>query len=297
MSGDLHCHTRLSDGSMGIEDLIVLAQKKGIETIAITDHDCIAGTVRGKIIGDRAGIKVIPGVELSATDTQTGRQAHILCYYPDFPDRLEGLCRKNQVARKRAAQYMMIKAGAKLPITNELVLKCASGSTNIFKQHIMHALMECGLASEIYGEEYNRYFNPESADNISMKASYVPVEEVLAAVHAAGGIAVLAHPALYDSFDLLERLIPLGLNGVEVWHPTASAADIDRLTAIAKKHKLLMTGGSDFHGMYGHKNTSLGCCMTPKTQLSELTGYKARQKRLAKKAAEAAAQEAAAQAQ
>lgn len=297
MSGDLHCHTRLSDGSMGIEDLIVLAQKKGIETIAITDHDCLAGTVRGKIIGERAGIKVIPGVELSATDTQTGRVAHLLCYFPDFPDRLEGLCRQNQVARKRAAQYMMLKAGAKLPITNELVLKCASGSTNIYKQHIMHALMECGLASEMYGEEYNRFFNPESADCVYVKPNFVAVEEVLSSIHAAGGIAVLAHPALYDSFDLLERLIPLGLNGVEVWHPTADKATTDRLIAIAKKNKLLMTGGSDFHGMYGHKNTSLGDYVTPKTQLSELTGYKARQKRLAKKAAEAAAQEAALEAQ
>ena len=297
MSGDLHCHTRLSDGSMGIEDLIVLAQKKGIETIAITDHDCLAGTVRGKIIGDRSGVKVIPGVELSAVDHETGRVAHLLCYLPEFPDRLEGLCRVNQVARKRAAQYMMIKAGAKFPITNELVIKCASGSTNIYKQHIMHALMECGLACETYGEEYNRLFHPDSGECIYVKPPFAAVEEVLQSIHAAGGIAVLAHPVLYDSFDLLERLIPLGLNGVEVWHPTASREDVDRLIAIAKKHKLLMTGGSDFHGMYGHKGTSLGSFLTPKTQLNELLAYKSRQKRLAKKAAEAAAQAAAAEAQ
>lgn len=61
MGGDLHCHTKLSDGSLGIEDLVLLAKKKGIETIAITDHDCLAGTVRGKIIGDRYGVNVIPG--------------------------------------------------------------------------------------------------------------------------------------------------------------------------------------------------------------------------------------------
>lgn len=297
MSGDLHCHTRLSDGSMGIEDLIALAQKKGIETIAITDHDCLAGTVRGKIIGERAGIRVIPGVELSAIDGETGRPAHLLCYLPDFPDRLEGLCRSNQVARKRAAQYMMIKAAAKYPITNELVLKCASGSTNIYKQHIMHALMECGFAHEVYGELYNKLFLPESADNICVKPPFASVEEVLQAIHAAGGIAVLAHPALYDSFALLERLIPLGLNGVEVWHPTADKDTTDRLISIAKKNKLLMTGGSDFHGLYGHRDTSMGCCVTPKTQLNELIGYKARQKRLAKKAAEAAAQAAAQTAQ
>ena len=73
MSGDLHCHTRLSDGTLGIEDIINLAKRKGLETIAITDHDCLAGTVRGKIIGARHGIQVIPGVELSATDASPTR--------------------------------------------------------------------------------------------------------------------------------------------------------------------------------------------------------------------------------
>ena len=62
MAADLHCHTKLSDGSVGIEDLIVIAQKSGIETIAITDHDCLAGTVRGQVIGKRYGVNVIPGV-------------------------------------------------------------------------------------------------------------------------------------------------------------------------------------------------------------------------------------------
>ncbi len=73
MGGDLHCHTKLSDGSLGIEDLVLLAKKKGIETIAITDNDCLAGTVRGKIIGDRYGVNVIPGVELSSRDEKTGK--------------------------------------------------------------------------------------------------------------------------------------------------------------------------------------------------------------------------------
>lgn len=74
MAADLHCHTKLSDGSVGIEDLIVIAQKSGIDTIAITDHDCLAGTVRGKVIGKRYGVNVIPGVELSAIDSQRSKR-------------------------------------------------------------------------------------------------------------------------------------------------------------------------------------------------------------------------------
>ena len=109
MGGDLHCHTKLSDGSLGIEDLVLLAKKKGIETIAITDHDCLAGTVRGKIIGDRYGVNVIPGVELSSRDEKTGKYVDILCYLSDAPDRLQGLCHKNSLARKKAAHFMMLQ--------------------------------------------------------------------------------------------------------------------------------------------------------------------------------------------
>ena len=87
MAADLHCHTKLSDGSVGIEDLIVIAQKSGIDTIAITDHDCLAGTVRGKVIGKRYGVNVIPGVEISAIDNEAGKKVHILCYLADAPDR------------------------------------------------------------------------------------------------------------------------------------------------------------------------------------------------------------------
>ena len=80
MPADLHCHTRLSDGSLGIEDLILLASRSGIDTIAITDHDCQAGTVRGKIIGKRHGVDVIPGVELSSYDPEHNLNISILCY-------------------------------------------------------------------------------------------------------------------------------------------------------------------------------------------------------------------------
>uniref|UniRef100_UPI003FEE15CE PHP domain-containing protein n=1 Tax=Candidatus Fimivicinus sp. TaxID=3056640 RepID=UPI003FEE15CE len=86
MGGDLHCHTRLSDGSLGIEDLILLAKKLKVETIAITDHDCLAGTVRGKVIGERHGVQVIPGVEFSCIDPKReNRRAHLLCYLSDSP--------------------------------------------------------------------------------------------------------------------------------------------------------------------------------------------------------------------
>ena len=162
MAGDLHCHTKLSDSSMGIDDLIVLAQKRGVDTIAITDRDCQAGTVRAKIIGERRGVTVIPGVEISAYDSKRERYADILCYLSDSPDRLEGLCHRNVVARKRASQMMTLKAAQRYPLTPELVLKCATGSTAVFEQHIMHALLECGMTDRIFGELYYELFSPDS---------------------------------------------------------------------------------------------------------------------------------------
>ena len=289
MRGDLHCHTKLSDGSLGIEDLITLAKKRGIEAIAITDHDCLAGTVRGKIIGDRFGVQVIPGVELSATDTKTGKKVHLLCYLSDAPDRLEGLCHRNSLARKKAAHYMMLQVAKRYPVAAELIVKCATGSTNIYKQHIMQALMECGFSRDIYGEMYHKLFDKDSPESVLVTPKYPDIEEVLTAIHDAGGIAVLAHPYFFDNLDSLPRLIENGLDGIEVWHPCATEERQAELKKIATKNKLLMTGGTDFHGLYNLDPVSIGDVLTPDDAMAKLLGYKAKQKRLARKAAKAAA--------
>ena len=289
MRGDLHCHTKLSDGSLGIEDLITLAKKRGIEAIAITDHDCLAGTVRGKIIGDRFGVQDIRGVELSATDTKTGKKVHLLCYLSDAPDRLEGLCHRNSLARKKAAHYMMLQVAKRYPVAAELIVKCATGSTNIYKQHIMQALMECGFSRDIYGEMYHKLFDKDSPESVLVTPKYPDIEEVLTAIHDAGGIAVLAHPYFFDNLDSLPRLIENGLDGIEVWHPCATEEQQAELKKIATKNKLLMTGGTDFHGLYNLDPVSIGDVLTPDDAMAKLLGYKAKQKRLARKAAKAAA--------
>lgn len=287
MGGDLHCYTRLSNGSMGIEEIIALAKSRGVTTIAITDHDCLAGTVRAKIIGERNGIKVIPGVEISSTDEETGDTVHILCYLPDYPDRLEGLCHANTVARKRAAQYMMLKAAQRYPVTAELIKRCASGATNMFPQHIMHALMECGVADSFYGKVYEELFSPESENNIIVKPTFAKTADVIGAVHEAGGIAVLSHPNYYGGLAACEKYAAMGIDGIEVWHPSADEKESSALHAFAKKHGLLATGGSAFQGLYNKQALSLGTYLTPKTQLQELLSYKAKQKRLLKKTAAA----------
>lgn len=284
MAADLHCHTKLSDGSIGIEDLIVIAQKSGIDTIAITDHDCLAGTVRGQVIGKRYGVNIIPGVELSAFDSEVGKKVHILCYLAEKPDRLEGLCKRTAVARKRAGQIMMLKVAARFPISNDFIISHASGSTNLFKQHIMHSLMDAGYTSEIYGDLFNALFDPSSETNLLAPVKYPEVSEVIEEIHNAGGIAILAHPNHYDNTPELDKYVELGLDGVEVWCPTATDEQIEELSKYCKKNKLLMTGGSDFHGIYGRKTVTLGTCVTPDEHLDKLMGYKAKMKRARRKA-------------
>lgn len=278
MSADLHCHTKLSDGSMGIEDIITLAEKRGITTISITDHDCMAGNVRAKIIGERRGINVLPGVEISATDSETGEEVNILCYLCDSPDRLEGLCHRNLLARKKAAQFMMLKVAQKYPITPNLVLSCAQGSTNVYTAHIMAALLESGMTTEICGELYETLFGGEDKPFL-VRPKFEDAEKVIEAIHEAGGVAVLAHPGKYSSWDVLDRLVKAGLDGVEVWCCDNSDEQAEYLTAYAKKNKLLTTGGSNFHGRFNKKCVTVGSYVTPDKQLSELTSYKAKLKR------------------
>ncbi len=278
MSVDLHCHTKLSDGSMGIEDIITLAEKRGVTTISITDHDCMAGNVRAKIIGERRGVNVIFGVEISASDSVTGEELGILCYLCDSPDRLEGLCHRNLLSRKKSAQIMMLKVSQKYPITPNLVLNCAQGSTNVYIPHIMAALLESGMTTEIAGELYSELFDGENKPFLSTP-KFETAESVIEAIREAGGISVLAHPGKCSSREVVERVVKAGVDGLEIWCPDNSEEDVEYLTALASKNKLLSTGGSNFHGRYNKTAVTIGSYFTPDKQLSELTSYKAKLKR------------------
>ncbi len=286
MSADLHCHTKLSNGSLGIEDLILLAKKKGITTIAITDHDCLAGTVRGKVIGERHGVTVIPGVELSGTDKVTGQEIHMLCYKPDFPDRLEGLCRRSSLIRKKSSHIMVLKTAQRYPITPEFVAKCASGSTNIFKVHIMQALIETGFTDRIFGDLYTQLFGKETPGNINNIPQYDDIFSILEAIHEAGGIAVLANPQKLKNDKLLDELVEKGLDGIEVYSPELTDVEKESFIKYAKKNKLLTTGGSNFKGLYNKHILSVGDCDLPDECVQELNSYKAKKRKAEKKKAQ-----------
>ncbi len=275
MKADLHCHTTLSDGSLGIEETIAQAKRYGIDYFAITDHDTLASSSRAAVLGERYKVKVIPAVEFSTYDSERKSKAHIICYNPKKPDRLEGLCMRTCDLRKKRGKQMAMKVLERYPITLESILRYATGSKVIFKCHIMHALMDYGYTTDLYGQVYEELFNPVTglcAEEVSTDMQdYPEVHFVVELIHSAGGKAVLAHPAVFDNFELLKDLTEKNkLDGVEVWHQSADEEYREMLISYAKEKNLITTGGSDFHGFYNHYPIAIGTNYTPEESLKRI---------------------------
>ncbi len=275
---DLHCHTKLSDGSMGIEDIIEQAKRTNIEWLSITDHDTMASFSRAGILGERFDVNILKGVELSAWDKKRSRKVHILCYAPRKPDRLEGLCLKSCEIRKECSKEMIAKVMEKYPITMESILKHTTASKSIFKQHIMRALIDYGYALEFYGSLDSELFNPEKG-SCYVEREYPDVNFVIDLIHTAKGVAVMAHPALYDNIELLEELAKNNkIDGVEVGHWSADENYRHELSDLASRYELIETGGSDFHGLYNNVPTHLGSETTTKENLDRILKLSAKMK-------------------
>lgn len=263
---DLHCHTKMSDGSTGINELIEIAKLRHIDVISVTDHDTFAGSNRAVVIGKRNGVEVVPGVEISAFDKVRGRKVHILCYNPKNQDRLEGLLKRISDSRKSAMSISLQKVVRMYHLPVEMIVQRSNGSTNIFKQHVMHALIDAGYANEIYGNTYKKLFHPRFGLAKSI-IDYPDVYDVIDEIHSAGGVAVIAHPTVYDSMELVEELCEKeSIEGIECYHPRNSEEDIAAIEALCKKHAIIATGGTDFHGGYTNEPVPLGSFLTPEDQ-------------------------------
>ncbi|WP_432651074.1 PHP domain-containing protein [Huintestinicola sp.] len=270
MKGDLHVHTTLSDGSLGMEEVIAQAKRIGLDFISITDHDTMSSVSRAKVLGERYGVQTIPGVELTAWDKTRNRKVHILCYAPQKPDRLEGICRRCSEIRQSCAKETVENVLKLYPITAEDITKHLSGSKSIYKQHILHALIEYGYSTHFYGKLNDELFNEKTGSCI-VEREYPDVNYVLELIHSARGAAVLAHPMVYDSVDLIDDLASNGkLDGIEVYHYSADEEQQAMLLAKANEYDLIVTGGSDFHGLYNMRPTHLGMYTTDKDNIDRI---------------------------
>lgn len=180
---------------------------------------------------------------------------------------------------------MVLKTAQRYPVTPEFVAKCASGSTNIFKVHIMQALVENGFADRIYGDLYKELFSSEAESSINHVPVYEDIFDILKQIHDAGGIAVLANPQRCKNENLLDELVEAGLDGIEIYTPDLTDAEKSDFAKYAKKKKILTTGGSNFKGLYNKRILSVGDCDLPDECVQELNSYKAKKRKLEKKKA------------
>ncbi|WP_240421375.1 phosphatase [Paenibacillus periandrae] len=193
-----------------------------------------------------------------------GRRVHLLGFYvePNHPA-IEELCAPLRIARHEACRIMVERIReAGYNIDWEQVEAYAEGGTGVYKQHIMHALIDRGYTDAIYSQLYRQLFagNGEGKEpSIAyVPLTYVDAFDAIRTILAAGGIPVLAHPGQMDNYDAVPEWVEAGLMGIEVRHPDHSPLDEARARALAHEYELVMTGGSNFHGFYGDKKSPLG---------------------------------------
>ena len=273
MAGDLHTHTTWSDGALPARVLPRLAARAGLSWLAISDHDTLHSVEYAYDEPVAEGVNLIPATELTAFDYRRGRQAHILCYWPDrnSPE-LAAHC--NTMAARRKAAY--IQSAKELEeIYPQFRLEDArrmadAGDGVIFKSTLMRVLYEYGLADGIYQQDYKALFGARGG-KVLHNPEYEPVDKVLAVIKAARGVAVFAHPSVYNSMELVEELAAAGrIDGVEIEHPRNTPEDKETLRRMAEHYGLVTTGGTDFHGLHAGKPRPLGLCRSTDEEIGRL---------------------------
>lgn len=263
---DLHIHSIYSDGHWTPAEIVKEAKDKGIEMIAITDHDALEGYEVGLKIAEQEGVKLISGIELNA-DGELG-EMHILGYlfdakHPRITEHVQW--RKNERlawGRKIVEQLQLLGYSISF---DDCVERAGQGV--LVRTHIAEELVEAG------------YFNDQQAayDRLLRKGqpAYVQREafsaiDAIDLIHDAGGLAFLAHPGIY-SFDVpLEILVKHGLDGIEVYHSKHAAETTAHWLDVANEHDLLISGGSDFHGPHSRNPYPIGSVkIQPSIQLEQ----------------------------
>jgi predicted metal-dependent phosphoesterase TrpH len=248
---DLHLHTTASDGVMRPSEIVRYSKLKGLQAIAITDHDTIEGLEEGLSEGDKIDFEVIPGIEISAEHSPGSM--HLLGFFLDInhlllKERL-GYLQKARAERNPKIVQKLNQLGIK--ITYEEVLK-ASGGGQVGRPHFAQVLLEKNYVKS-YQEAFERFLKKGAPAYVD-KFRFTP-KEAIHFIKKARGIAVLAHPNTlhtngYSELEnLILRLAQEGLKGIEVYYPEHSHLEVAQYKTLAERHGLLITGGTDYHGI------------------------------------------------
>lgn len=244
---DLQTHSTCSDGSLAPERIVERAAEIGLAAVALTDHDTVEGLPAFRAAGEAHGVETIDGIELSARTPY--EKVDLLGYFVD-PDDATLADAIERLQRSRAERLpKMLDALADLGAEiSQADVREHAGSGAIGRPHVAQALVEAGYAEDV-DDAFDTFIGDEAPAYVAKER--IPAPEAIDAIHAAGGLAVLAHPCFVHPMhfeDVLELLVEAGLDGIEVHYPKHDPQHVRFFSAKADEHGLVATGGSDFHG-------------------------------------------------
>jgi predicted metal-dependent phosphoesterase TrpH len=241
---DLHLHTVFSDGTYSPGELIWESNKAGLSAIAVVDHDTVEGIDAAIELGEREGVEVIPGIELTAEFE--GLEIHILGYFLDYKNKglLEQLAvlKQNRIERIYKITDKLKSMG--LSLSPQAVFDI-SGQGTVGRLHIARTMVKEGLVGSVF-EAFRKYIGDKSPAYV-LGFRFSPAEAIKL-IKDSGGVAVLAHPYILNNDGLIPFFVNYGLRGLEVYYPEHTQGMINAYLALAAKYNLLVTGGSDCHG-------------------------------------------------
>ncbi len=269
---DLHTHSRISDGTDSPAELVAKARDAKLDVVALTDHDTFAGLDEAVAEGERLDVEVVRGMELSCA--RRGSSVHLLAYGvdPDHPDLAAEMVRVRGGRTDRLLPVLAKLAELGVPVTEAQVRAQVGGSPSVGRPHIADALVAAGHVSD-RTEAFDRFLADGGPAHVPRYA--IDIAKGIDLVHAAGGVAVLAHPwgrgrEHILPVDLLESLArDHRLDGLEVDHQDHDADARHRLRRLSQRLDLLVTGSSDYHGT-GKVDHDLGCNTTDPAVYTEL---------------------------
>lgn len=267
---DLHVHSNVSDGAFAPAEVVKLAANAGLAGIALCDHDSTAGIEEAQAEGERIGLEVILGCELSAQ--LDGHSVHMLAYNvdPTHPRWVEELQWIRDDRELRAAKMVELLVAAGVPITMEMV-RASAGGESIGRPHVAAAMVAAGVVKRT-PEAFTQEWIADGGACYVGKKVLDPVSSVKL-IREAGGVCVMAHPIWLmqggiDSNALIEDCAEAGMAGLEVFHPEHDEETSNRFKVIAEELGLVMTSSSDYHG--NEHGGALGSQRTRRQPLDEL---------------------------
>lgn len=240
---ELHSHSTYSDGAYEPTQLAKMCAERGVQTWALSDHDTCEGCAEAATAAAEHGIEFITGIEVSA---YIDRSIHVLGYGvdPASPVLLDYSKQRLQARQDRMALMIERLRDLGVDIDVERVQRIA-GKGSIGRPHLARALVEVG-AVESMQDAFDNWISNNG--KVYVATTWPKVPDAIDIINAAGGIAVLAHPGIYDRDEHIGDWVDAGIVGIEVRHPKHSAEDEARYTDLARRFGLLTTGSSDFHG-------------------------------------------------